>query len=549
MIRHLYIKNFVLIDELNLDFQEGFSAFIGETGAGKSILIDAISLLRADRASTSFIAKGADKAIVEGTFDLSKHPVALEKLKEAGFETDNEVTFTREIHSSGKSTVRIDHRIVTLGLLKDILEDEIDIHGQRDNQYLLNTGTHIHLLDEYLQLSEDTQKVKEAYHVWKDLEAEKETALRETFSEADLEYFQHEIEEIEAASLKEGEEEELQEKERQFKSVKASFEKLHAIIGGYDEDLSSKMYEMNHLVQSLDDSDVFTSAKEAMNDAYYGWEDAVEQLRGVFDSMDLSEEEINEMEERLFLIQRMKRRYGHTVRDILARKEELEAQVARFSDREKYLKTMDEKITKAKEAYLQLARAVSKQRTSGRTKLDQAIAGHLKDLMLEKARFETSIKTAEPTENGIDRVEFLIAMNRGEDLKPLSKTASGGELSRLMLGLKVIFTRLAGIQTVIFDEIDTGVSGPVATSIGRKMRELAQNCQVFSVTHLSPVAATAEALYFVSKREENGRTHTHVTQLEGDAVIEQLAMIASGEITKTSIAAAKELYERNQAHS
>ncbi|MBR3347421.1 MAG: AAA family ATPase, partial [Solobacterium sp.] len=182
MIRHLYIKNFVLIDELNLDFQEGFSAFIGETGAGKSILIDAISLLRADRASTSFIAKGKDKAIVEGTFDLSNHPIALEKLKEAGFETDNEVTFTREIQSSGKSTVRIDHRIVTLGLLKDILEDEIDIHGQRDNQYLLNTGTHIHLLDEYLQITDAVQQVKEAYHVWKNLEEEKETALRETFS-------------------------------------------------------------------------------------------------------------------------------------------------------------------------------------------------------------------------------------------------------------------------------------------------------------------------------------------------------------------------------
>ena len=549
MIRHLYIKNFVLIDELNLDFQEGFSAFIGETGAGKSILIDAISLLRADRASTSFIAKGKDKAIVEGTFDLSNHPIALEKLKEAGFETDNEVTFTREIQSSGKSTVRIDHRIVTLGLLKDILEDEIDIHGQRDNQYLLNTGTHIHLLDEYLQITDAVQQVKEAYHVWKNLEEEKETALRETFSEADLEYFKHEIDEIEAADLKEGEEEELQEKEKQFKSVKASFEKLNAIIGGYDEDLSSKMYEMNHLVQALDDSDVFSAAKEAMNDAYYGWEDAIEQLRSVFDSMDLSEEEINEMEERLFLIQRMKRRYGHTVADILARKEELEAQVARFSDREKYLQVMDEKIAKAKDTYLKLAKAVSKQRIDGRKKLDQAIASHLKDLMLEKARFETSIKTVEPNENGIDRVEFLIAMNQGEDLKPLSKTASGGELSRLMLGLKVIFTRLAGIQTVIFDEIDTGVSGPVATSIGRKMRELAQNCQVFSVTHLSPVAATAEALYFVSKSEEDGRTHTHVRQLEGDAIIEQLAMIASGEVTKTSIAAARELYERNQAHS
>ena len=536
MIRHLYIKNFVLINELNLDFPSGFSAFIGETGAGKSILIDAISLLCADRASTSLIAKGKEKAIVEGTFDLTANTDAIGKLKEAGFETDGEVTFTREISSSGKSTARIDHRIVTLGLFREILENEIDIHGQRDNQYLLNTGRHIHLLDEYLQEEAEVQKVREAYHAWKDLVDEKETALRETFSEADLEYFRHEIEEIEAADLKEGEEEELIEKERQFKSVKSSFERLNSIISGYDDDLSGKMYEMNHLVQSLDEGEVFSSAKEAMNDAYYGWADAIDQLRNVFDSM----------EERLFLIQRMKRRYGHTIADILARKAELEAQVARFSDREKYLKEMDAKIEKAYGSYCKLADAVSKKRRAGSKKLDQVIAGNLHDLMLEKARFKTEITDCEPNENGTDRVEFLIAMNKGEDLKPLSRTASGGELSRLMLGLKVIFTRLQGIQTVIFDEIDTGVSGPVASAIGHKMRELSKDCQVFAVTHLSPVAATAQSQYFVSKSEENERTHTHVKKLEGREIIEQLAMIANGEVTKTSLAAAEELYERNQ---
>ena len=549
MIRHLYIKNFVLIDELNLDFNEGFSAFIGETGAGKSILIDAISLLRADRASTSLVAKGKDRAIVEGTFDLSGNTHAIQTLQDAGFETEGDVTFTREISNTGKSTVRIDHRIVTLGLLKEILENEIDIHGQRDNQYLLNTSTHIHLLDEYLQNEAEVSKVRESYHVWKKLEEEKETALRETYSESDLEYFQHEISEIEAADLKEGEEEELLEKERQYKSVKASFEKLNAVIEGYDNDLSAKMYEMNHLVQALEDSEIFSSAKETMNDAYYAWADAIDTLRGAFDSMDLSEEEINEMEERLFLIQRMKRRYGHTIAEILAKKEELEAQVERISHREAYLREIDQKITKAKDEYLKHAKKVSELRKKGRVGLDQAIASNLKDLMLEKARFSTEIRECEPNENGIDRVEFLIAMNKGEDLKPLSKTASGGELSRLMLGLKVVFTHLQGIETFIFDEIDTGVSGPVASAIGRKMRELSKDCQVFSVTHLSPVAATAESHYFVSKSEEGDRTHTHVRKLEGEALFEQLALIASGEITDHSLAAARELYERNQQKS
>lgn len=549
MLRHLYIKNFVLIDELNLDFTDGFSAFIGETGAGKSILIDAVSLLRADRASVSYISKGKDRAIVEGTFDLSDDAHALAVLRNAGFETEGEVTFTREISASGKSTVRIDHRIVTLALLKDVLEFEIDIHGQRDNQYLLNTGTHIRLLDEYLQDEELKQKTSAAFHIWKDLCAEKETALKETYSEADLEYFLHEINEIESASLREGEEEELLEKERQYKAVKASYEKLNAVISGYDDSLSGEMYEMNHLVQSLDDTDVFRSARESMNDAYYAWADAVDQLRSVYDSMDLSEEEINTMEERLYLIQRLKRRYGHTVADILARRDELQEQVDRFSNRERFIEQIDKKITAAHAEYLKHAKAISDLRKHGCKKLDHAIADNLKDLMLEKARFETSITPCDPNENGIDRVEFLIAMNKGEDLKPLSRTASGGELSRLMLGLKVVFTHLQGIQTVIFDEIDTGVSGPVATAIGRKMRQLSEQTQVFAVTHLAPVAATAEHHYFVSKSEQNEKTHTHVAQLNGSEIIEQLAVIASGEVTDTSLAAAKELFERNQKHA
>ncbi len=549
MLRHLYIKNFVLINELNLDFKDGFSAFIGETGAGKSILIDAVSLLRADRASVSYISKGCDRAIVEGTFDLSHDEHAMHVLKESGFESDGEVTFTREIHSSGKSTVRIDHRIVTLSLLKEVLEYEIDIHGQRDNQYLLNTGTHIRLLDEYLGNQKLRQKTADTYREWKRLCAEKENALRETYSESDYEFFLHEIEEIDSASLKEGEEEELLEREKQYKAVKSSFEKLNSIISEFDESLSNEMYQMNRTVQSLEDGELFSAVKESMNDAYYGWTDAVDQLRGVYDSMDLSEEEINEMEERLYLIQRLKRRYGHTITDILAKRDELQNQVDRYANRSAYLEQIDKKIAKAYAAYQAAAGDISAVRRKGCTKLDKAIALHLKDLLLEKAKFKTDIKPCEPNENGIDRVEFLIAMNKGEDLKPLSRTASGGELSRLMLGLKVVFTHLQGIQTVIFDEIDTGVSGPVATAIGRKMRELGECTQVFAVTHLAPVAATACQHYFVSKSEEGDKTHTHVTPLEGQEVIRQLAVIASGEITDTSLAAAQELFERNQKQS
>ncbi len=546
MILHLYIENFVLIDELSLEFQKGFSAFIGETGAGKSILIDAISLLRADRASTALIAANAERAIVEGTFDLSGNRHAMRVLKEAGFDCDEEVTFTREIHRSGKSVVRIDHRIATLSLMKEVLADEIDIHGQRDSQYLLNTASHIHLLDQFLKDSELKEETRDAYHAWRELVEEKEKALQETYNESDLEFFRHEISEIESADLRENEEEELLEKEKQYKVLKNEYEKLSSILNTYDESLSAQLYETNRLVQSLDDNALFNQARTSVNDAYYGIADAMDSLRNALESMDLSEEEINSMEERLFLIQKLKRRFGHSISEILEKKEELEQRVHRILRRQDYLEEMDQKIRSAYSVFEASARKLSALRRSESGKLDEKIAVHLRDLMLEHAGFHTDIRDSEPNENGLDRVEFLISMNQGEELKPLSKTASGGELSRLMLGLKAVFTELEGIETVIFDEIDTGVSGPVASAIGRKMQELSESAQVFAVTHLSPVAASAEHHYFVSKSEENGHTHTHVRKLDQDEVIRQLAVIASGEITSASLAAAGELYERSR---
>lgn len=546
MIKHLYIKNFVLIDELNLDLHHGFSVFTGETGAGKSIFIDAISLLSADRASSSYVQKGADKAIIEGTFDLQKNAHACQVLKDAGFDVDEETTFTREILSSGKSLARINHRSVTLSLLKDVLRDEIDIHEQRDSAYLLNTNTHIHLLDEYLKDNKELQDTKESFLKLSALMKEKDKALSETYNENDLEYFRFEINEIEEANLKEGEDEELTAKEKNYQSIKDSYEKFNTIFSMYDDSFSDSFYEMNHLVQSLKLQGDVETTQTAINDSYYNFNDAMEQLRQCLDSFDMSEEDINTMEERLFLIQKMKRKYGHTITDILTKKEELTHQVEIIAHRKEYLDAIQTKIEQAQKEYDTNAKKLSMIRHQRAHELDEAISVHLKDLMLENARFQTQIIDGQRSAFGSDQVEFLIAMNAGEDLKSLSKTASGGELSRLMLGLKVIFTKLQGIQTVIFDEIDTGVSGPVATAIGKKMRTLASTCQVFSVTHLAQVAASSQKQYLVSKSTLENHTSTIVKELNEKERIEQLALIASGSITPASIKAAKELYQRNQ---
>ncbi len=545
MLKHLYIQNFILIDEINLDFEEGFSAFTGETGAGKSILLDAISTLSFSRASASLISKGKQKAIIEATFDITSDQHACRVMEESGFDIQDETTFTREIHANGKSVTRIDHRVVTSSLMKDVLKYQIDIHGQRDNAYLLNTATHIHLLDEYLNDAELLQQVQYSYTKYDSLCKEKENALRDTYNESDAEFFSYQIQEIESANLRQGEDEELEEKEKNYKLMKDMLDKLNAIFHLYDEEVSDHLYELNKLVSSLKSNEQIDSIQATINDGYYSINDAMEQLRHILDDMDMSEDDVNAMEERIFEIQKLKRKYGRTIEDIFLKKEELQNQIERITHKQEYLNQIDQKINDAYKEYQSLASKLSTVRKEGSHKLDEEIQMHLKDLMLPNAMFYTSIKDGNPTSQGIDQVEFLIRMNQGEDLKPLNKTASGGELSRLMLGLKIIFTHLQGIQTVIFDEIDTGVSGPVASSIGKKMKLLSQNTQVFSVTHLAQVAACSDHHYFVSKSDENGITHSSIKLLNQKESIEQLAIIASGEVTKASLSAAKELYQRN----
>lgn len=546
MIKNIFIKNFILIEQLTLDFQDGFSAFTGETGAGKSILIDAISLLKADRASASYVMKGKDKAIIEGTFDLSNDTHALQILKENGFEDDEEYyTFSREISASGKSVARLNRRIIPLSLMREIVNTQLDIHGQRDNAYLLQSSNHLLLLDRYLHLEDAVQLVKEKYKVYTELVKEKQEAMEDSYNENDLEYFKYQIQEIENANLKPEEEEELEEKEKNYLSLKNSMDKFQAIEDLYTSSVESDIYSLLKLVESLKDVDRIDSLQSQYTDAYYSMVDAVSSLIQMKDNFSFSEEEINEMEERLYTIQKLKRKYNTDIQGILEYKDELELKVQRFDNRQEYLQQMDDKIKKAENAYLKTAQSISDKRKAGAPALDKAIAEQLSELHLNNAKFLTYIENGEYTSSGIDKVEFKVAMNKGQEYSPLAFSASGGELSRLMLGLKVIFTHLQKIETIIFDEIDTGVSGKVAFSIGKKMKELSDECQVFAVTHLAPVASWADHQYLVSKESDESSTHTTIHELDEYQRIEQLAFISSGEITEASTSAAKELLSRS----
>lgn len=545
MIKHLFIKDYILIDQIQLDFEPGFSAFTGETGAGKSILIDAIGLLCADRASSSMVKKGKDAAFIEGIFDLSKNTKACEILQQEGFDTLNDIVISREIKADGKSVTKINYRIVTLALLKQCLENELDIHSQHDNQYLLNKNYHIQLLDKFMNIPDKMTELNSAYQEYHSLKKEFERSKAEEFNVNDLEYFQYQIKEIENAELKVGEDTELEQQELTITSIAKNIEKYTNMMSIFDESIMNNLFECKRILETIDKNDHTMLLLDKVTTSYYELDEAIDSFKDFYSRYELNDTDLDSIQSRLFDIQKLKHKYGNSIEKILSVKDELENKVNIINNRQEFLNSMETKVNLAFEKFNELALEISTMRINAAKELDVLIMKNLNDLMLQHARFVTSIETCTPNKNGIDSIEFMISMNPGEDCKSLVKVASGGELSRLMLGLKVIFTSLQGIQTIIFDEIDSGVSGPVATSIGKKMQELANNVQVFSVTHLAPVASCAKYQYHVLKSQSNDSTDTMIVQLNDEERVKQLAMIISGTITEASLSAAKELFEKN----
>ena len=548
MFKEIYVKNFILIDDLHLEFDHGMSVFTGETGAGKSLLIDAISLLCGSRASSDYVSLGKDYALVEGTFELDKNHPVVKMCEELGIEVDDELIITRKITSDGKSNIKVNHRSVPLSTLKAMMSQIIDIHSQHDTQYLLNNKSHISLLDEYCQINDLLYKCSSLYKNYRNAVNKYEDCLNNEMNE-DIDFLKYQLNEIESANISE---EKVDEYTKEIKDLD-NFEKINENLNNAYETLNGNnqiletLYNTIKYLDNLKEFEWSESLITSLNDYYYGLEEIASKINHHLSSLDYDENRVNEINEYLYTFNQLKRKHGNSVKAIIDKKDMLIEKILFIENRQEVLDQLSKDVDNAYNEYLMIANKISKIRKEKAKSLEKLIEKECADLYLSKTRFEVQFSEIDASNKGIDKVEFFVSMNPGEPLKPLCNVASGGELSRLMLGLKTIFTNLTSIETIIFDEIDTGVSGSVALAIGKKMRKIGNHHQLFSITHLASVAACAKNHYVVEKTQFDNSTKSQIRQLDYNEIIESLAMISNNSISESAKNAAKELYEKAQS--
>jgi DNA repair protein RecN (Recombination protein N) len=551
MITELSIRNLAVIEHVHVSFGKGFHVLTGETGAGKSMVIDALSLLVGGRGSADLIRHGESKAEIEAMFELeSSHPVWA-TLTDLGIDADpsEPLIIRREISSQGKSVCRINGQMVNLTMLREVGDWLVNIHGQHEHQSLLKTERHLEWLDVYddaaiSPLKQAYLDLYEQYTAANRELSELEQTSRQTLQMQDLYKFQ--LEEIDSARLKVDEDEWLEEEKRKL----ANAEKLmQAITDSYDalyangralDSLGRAMKRIEDIVQF--DTGTLKPLLEQIQSAYYQLEDAAYQTRDYRDSIEFNPDRLEEIEDRLALIAGLKRKYGSTIEEIIAYADQIRAQIELMENKDERITELKRTLEIVKPKLMQAAEQLSEARRMAGDRLAQEIEQQLKDLHMAHTRFYVELRRTEGangedsfTRNGYDHAEFLISPNPGEPLRPLAKIASGGELSRIMLALKTIFARIDKVPVLVFDEVDTGVSGRAAQAIAEKLAELAGSCQVFAVTHLPQVASMGDEHYAIMKVLEGGRTFTIVERLAREGRIEETARLMGGaEITEAT---------------
>ena len=539
MIRHISIKNFATIEKAEIDFHSGLNTITGETGAGKSVAVEAMSLALGSRADTAYVRSGKDKAVIQ--------MIAEDK--------DDEYIITREISASGKNICRINDEIVTLGHLNALCKKLADIHGQYDHQSLLNPDHHIHLVDLYQkdQILPVKEKVQHLYQSYTSLRSRLKSILEETAkNKREQDFMAYELEELQNAQLQIGEDVELEEKIELLQNSERIYENLAGAyqIASEDENaalsaikrMSDMLMEIAPYTQELDD------LSRRTNELYYELEDISSSVRDCRDTTVFSPEELDEAIERSDLLKKLKNKHGRSIEELIAYAEELEEKLSSIENADALKPQLEHQLAAQRQELLAACEMLSTARKEAAAQLEQKITKELTQLNFNDARFSISFKRAEHlTSEGFDTVEFLIRTNRGEPLKPLSKIASGGEMSRIMLAFKKITGDYDEIPTMIFDEIDSGISGIAASVVGHKLKEIAATHQIICITHLPQIEAFGEHSYKIEKQTDESSTYTTITELTADEKVQEIARLLGGAtITDTTLKSAKELIQSSK---
>ncbi len=557
MLQSLYLENIALIEKLGIELFPGFNVLTGETGAGKSIIIDAVNFVLGERTSRDLIRNGAARAKVEAVFNLNEGDAAFAALDALGIEYDgNELILSRELSAAGRNACRVNGTLVPVASLKSVSDTLVDIHGQHEHQALLDAENHISYLDAYCHA--DSLPIIEKIDVIVSRRSELMLKRNSGFSsererEREMDMLRYQIEEIASANLEVGEEERLSAEKTVLlnaERIRTALETAHMALSGAEE--GSALSAIDTARRSMRDIAALNKDYEALSDKieelYYAAEDISFALRDTSENVESDMQRLEEIEQRLKLISDLKRKYGRTVEDVIDFGKDAETKLNELENAEALAAELDAKLDKLKAEYNAAADELSKVRRAAGDRLKRDVLNELKDLGMAKAMFDVALSDAsggEPRKGGRETAEFMLSANPGEPLKPLEKVASGGELSRIMLCFKSIFADNDRVPTLIFDEIDTGISGRTAAVVGEKMLGIAKKHQVICVTHLAQIAALADAHLMVRKYDDGKNTFVETRQLNEEEKVQRIAQMMDGESDSPSaLTHARELIAR-----
>lgn len=546
MLKSLFISSFVIIDQTTVDFEEGTTALTGETGAGKSIIINALEQLCGARASSSLVRKGSKKAVIEGVFDMNDSIQTI--LDELNIEADDDLVITKEIMDNGRSTIKINYRTVTNSALKQVAPCLLDIHSQYQTQEIFNVKNHLKILQLFMNHQDDSllSEYQKYYFEYKKISQKIKKLEQEDLSDERIEYYQKQYDELKDFEYTD---EMIDDLEEELKMMK-NYESMHGYMNSFNEAMSERqgaLSQINEAVGALghmSDNETFSSLYDEFYNQYYSMQDIVDRIETAFDSIDFDEYRFNELQEELFTIHRLQRKYGYSVDDIYQAQTELKEKLEASLNREDVLADLNKQKDKAYQEAYQIATKLTSLREEQGLLFVETLEKELKDLYLPDAKLKVDIKECNLNDIGKDNITFMVSMNKGQAFTPLNETASGGEISRLMLGIKTITMNQNQMNTLVFDEIDTGVSGKVADAIGQKMHSISLNNQVLCITHLPQVAIHADHHYAIKKLTKDDETFSTLAVLSEDERIEEIAKMLSGDvITPEAIDNAKRLLQ------